>query len=445
MFNMRIILLCLICLCCIPGVTSAGTEAVRLGDPAVNRLPEVAVLFSVFTRQSDLDKVNPEMVSGIVLSQFPDLWNGEIALITGDTDQVILGVENPPDEAMKDEYLVDFGRDLDLRDRENLQQSSWVIVCGIRGPARDKSTAAAAAYLACAIAQRVEGTIMDPATLECFSTRAFHALRLGENAGQLRARLITRPGVVQDGVCRLASRGMHTVGLPDLVLMGVPQERLQEAHLLLIATALVLDQQVDTGTTESKLLIGAREIMQVARPGQRLPVEPDLESTLAVGLVVADRCEFDDRNRHLQLMNNEEPEQLPAQMLNRLFPIREPVFEYLKLTDLDDVARRARADIPDLVNRFQLKRKDEEFFLLIVPPVASEADTLVWVRVARMDNSQRLSGVVMPDQMVRTLRTGDTVEFNAMSVFDWMVLKRGKPAGGNYMQQYLQELKKKSR
>jgi uncharacterized protein YegJ (DUF2314 family) len=124
----------------------------------------------------------------------------------------------------------------------------------------------------------------------------------------------------------------------------------------------------------------------------------------------------------------------------RIFKVKRDSFDYLKYEKLKPIADLAKKDLKEAVKRFQQKRSGDEFFFLIIPIMEREKDSLVWVKAATMSNPQEFVGILIPNQMTNTLSAGDSLIFTENTIFDWMLVEKGKIVAGDYLRRSYKEL-----
>ena len=143
----------------------------KLSSEKIMKLPEVTILYSIYTTKEDINEINKDRISSIVNNQIPLKIEKEISNIFSNKEKIIIGFEKQEDK-FNEIFLKDFGRGLKKEDFKNLMETKNIIIIGIKNE-NNVYSSIAALMLAYSVAKECNGTIFDISTLECFNSSTF--------------------------------------------------------------------------------------------------------------------------------------------------------------------------------------------------------------------------------------------------------------------------------
>jgi hypothetical protein len=419
-----------------------GETGLKLSSKNIKIIPEVTILYSIYTTKEDVKGINKENISSIINNQIPLKIEKEISNIFLDKEKIIIGFEKQEDK-FNEIFLKDFGRGLKKEDFKNLMETKNIIIVGVKNK-NNNFLSIAASMLAYAVAKECNGTIFDISTLECFNNSTFIKLRMKEEIGSLKSNIISRVCKPKNNIYRLVTRGMKKYGLPDISLYNLKKDYLIMGHLLLMGVAGKLYEDFKNKKfNKNQFKINGSDLKKMIKKNEKYPIEIKEDSILNYIFIEDQRGEFDDLNRIISIKSLSDEIKLIEKAKKTLFKYEQKEkFDYIATDDISTIAKKARKFIPKLIEEFKKNRVNEEFYCLIVPNIPMESDNLVWVKLIGVEKNGKLTGSVIPKQKTRTLSPGDNLVFSNYSIYDWIYMKNGETIGGDYLRRYMDYKKK---
>jgi hypothetical protein len=410
-------------------------------SPDLAPFHEATVLFSIYSEDLGTREIRQKDLFMIVNNHCPGKWTGDLKKVYSDPDNIIFDTSDQTAEFSED-FIHDFGRGLNGKDLANLSGAERILVAGVKYGNEGSLPLRAATILAYALAREVNGTVFDVSTLECFNPIVFRNHRMKDRFGRFTSNVITRMKKTSRGIFRLSTRGMKKYAIPDVSLYNIKKEDLQKAHLFLMAVACYIqDKSLEKKAYPEKITISAAEIYAAVRKDlhDRLKFI-NQDGSIDVFLMKDEKTDFDDVNRLVCVTDgNGSRTAVIEKVLERLFIREKNDFEYLDPRSMISVRKKARSELPEVLERLKKKIKGEEFYFLIVPDIPLESDSLIWVRGIEMEPGGKISCAVTPNQLTRTLSAGDMLSVGLYSIHDYIIIKDGVIVAGDYFRRNMKK------
>jgi uncharacterized protein YegJ (DUF2314 family) len=347
---------------------------------------------------------------------------------------VLITVTTPADVGYDPQLLTYFGRGVEA-DADKIAKATQAIAVTVIGPRAEVAKVHHdGADLARAAAAKAKGWVLDVATMETFSRKAFDEARGGAFALDVQELTVVHMVRGDEGVF-LETRGMMRFGLPELYLPRVAQTHAEDVLLLVNATAQALvdkgqitrDGEIDVDLATLSVA-SWKEVAESAKPhGGSGRV------TWTVTWSTGDQDE-DPTASILELTapGGATAEAVREALTAALGTPEDPVVNFDDDPELNAARDRARIAFAKLAPRYA-KGVPEGDHLIIKAPFDTDSGGTewMWVEVTAIDGD-KISGILVNDPFdIKGLKNGAQVQAHAPDIFDYLLRKAdGTEEGG---------------
>ncbi len=323
-------------------------------------------------------------------------------------------------------------------ERESVHDRKTAVVIRTQGSITPEQMPARAAFAAAAVlAESLDGFVYDEVSrrIETAHEVVAHAIttKLGDPVF-LRKHIVVQLYRQDEGTARLLTLGMARFGSPDFSIRGANMG----SGPMLAEVINAVASQVAHGKSDSSITVTLDDVARVVgkKPSDLNP-SPSTARPVVLDVVVPEREEGDPNNELAELVpEGGSTREAWDAVVASLFGLPPSVGAPTDDKELDEVATKARRDLPTAIKRFDAG--EGELYVKGPFPIPAEsrvdggaASEMLWIAAASCD-ARACTGVLSNEPTYATnIALGKTVSVKREEAVDWMLQKRdGGTAGG---------------
>lgn len=323
-------------------------------------------------------------------------------------------------------------------ERERALSAPLAVKITIEAPFNPNHVAARAAFATAALlADRLDGFVWDDSERRIETdheiARRVITAKLGEPAFE-RRHILVQLFRQEDGTARAQTLGMARFGSPDLTFRGANMA----SGPWLVEVLNAVAAKLSTGYSEPRVTITLDDVAKlVGKKPSELNPDPPTARPVTLDISEAERTEGDP--------DNDLAEIVPAggstrdaweAVIASLFGVPPSMTTSVDDKELDDIAKKARAELPSAIKQFQ--RGDGNLFVKGPFPIPEEARVdggaateQLWIRAASCDDRRCMGMLSNEPTYAGNLSAGKTTSVESSNAVDWMIeLRDGGTRGG---------------
>ena len=340
------------------------------------------------------------------------------------------------------------GHGLNRKQAEALQKSERAYILEFAHPKQNVWSALSTANKVVEeIARKTGGLVWDEETREVFSPDAWHKTRLASWTSEIPD--VSDQIVVQiyekDEYARAISLGMSKVGLPDVVVEGLPwSSQTQVGNLINIFCQAMTEGAILEKSGKFNLDLHAIKDAQV-REWHLKSLGENATAKACLLLKSGKRDEGDPKNRLIELASDRyegnDSHAKQASMLSSFFGTEDSVTSLQHNKELLDASAKAREKLPELQKAFNDGLEPGEYIQVKAPFATPDGNReWMWVEITSW-KQHKITGLLQNEPYeVTDLHSGQVVHVNDGDVFDYIRQYPDQRQEGNTTRQIIQKM-----
>lgn len=340
-------------------------------------------------------------------------------------------------------HLKSFGRGIGDPEKRQFASTGWSHYVLLRGKTDDAvSSYRKVCQLALEAAERVNGLLYDSETREYFSREEWRKRRLDNWSTNGVPNMIEHVvvSVAQPAppspMLRSITHGMRKLGLPDLVVEGLPRSHSGTVSALLQLTAQAMAEQSEAPDPDDYSL----NLKEVRDPQVREQTKSwfgeNGSGRVRLSLYDGKPRQNDPDNQLLELAfdhgNGRTHAEKLSDMLSQAFGSRDNLTDVEPSEAIDAASARAKKKLAEMKSAFRKGLPGNARLLVKGPFRHKDGTEWMWMELAEWTEDDDLRGLLENDPVnVDYLRAGSNVTFHLDKAFDYILIHPDGTREGN--------------